>query len=161
MKVVFVSALSSTPVFLSRPVCHINNSPKILVNLTKFATEKHTSLQRLFIKPGKQERGTECGECGERGECSLGFRGNVIILTFRGMFQRIPGNVEEDSGECSRGFRGMFEEIPGNVQEDSGEIPGNVQENSGECLRGFRGMFKKIPGNAQEDFGESKFRFVL
>ena len=66
------------------------------------------------------------------------------------MFQKIPGNVEEDSGECSRGFQGMFE-----------EIPGNVQENSGEYSSGFRGMFKKIPGNAQEDFGESKFRFVL
>ena len=23
----------------------------------------------LFIKPGIQEWGTECGECGERGEC--------------------------------------------------------------------------------------------
>ena len=31
--------------------------------------------KRLFIKPGIQERGTECGECGERGERSLGFRG--------------------------------------------------------------------------------------
>ena len=45
MKVVFFSVLSSTPTFLSRHVSHINNSPKILVNLTKFATEKHTSLQ--------------------------------------------------------------------------------------------------------------------
>ena len=27
--------------------------------------------------------------------------GNVIILTFRGMFQMIPGNVQEDSRECS------------------------------------------------------------
>ena len=45
MKVVFFSVLSSTPAFLSHPVSHINNSSKILVNLTKFATEKHTSLQ--------------------------------------------------------------------------------------------------------------------
>ena len=45
MKVVFFSVLSSTPAFLSRPVSHINNSPKIFVNLSKFATEKHTSLQ--------------------------------------------------------------------------------------------------------------------
>ena len=30
---------------------------------------------RLFIKRGIQERGREYGECGERGECSLGFRG--------------------------------------------------------------------------------------
>ena len=82
----------------------------------------------LFIKPGIQERGTECGECEERGECSLRFRGiskripgNVIILTFRGMLKKIPGNVQEHSGECSRRFRGMFKKIPGNVQEDSGE----------------------------------------
>ena len=97
-------------------------------------------LKRLFIKPGMQERGTECGECRERGECLLGFRGfskripgNVIILTFRGMFKKIPRNVRRDSGECSRRFRGMFERIPG--------------------------MFKKIPGNTEEDFGESKFIF--
>ena len=97
-------------------------------------------LKRLFLKPGIQERGTECGECGERGECLLGFRGiskripgNVIILTFPGMFKKIPRNVRRDSGECSRRFRGMFERIPG--------------------------MFKKIPGNTQEDYGESKFIF--
>ena len=55
----------------------------------------------------------------------------------RGMFIRIPvhlledsgeccyfiilGNVEEDSGKCSRRFRGMFQKIPGNVPDDSGE----------------------------------------
>ena len=38
------------------------------------------------------------------------------------MFERIPGNVLEDSG-------GMFEMIPGNVREESGE-----------CLRKFRGI---------------------
>ena len=44
------------------------------------------------------------------------------------MLKKIPGNVQQDSEECSRGFQecskrfgGMFEEIPGNVQEDSGE----------------------------------------
>ena len=37
------------------------------------------------------------------------------------MFQRIPGNVIKDSGECSGGSQGMFKQIPGNVQEDSGE----------------------------------------
>ena len=30
----------------------------------------------LFIKPGIQERGTECGE---RGECSLRFRGMLLF----------------------------------------------------------------------------------
>ena len=70
--------------------------------------EKRSS-RRLFIKPGIQERGTECRECGERGKCSLGFRGisqripgNVIILTFWGMLTKVPGNVEEDSRECSK-----------------------------------------------------------
>ena len=121
---------------------------------------------RLFIKPGIQERGTECGE---RGECSLGFwgiplriPGNVIILTFRGMFKKIPGNVQKDSGECSRRFRGMFKKFPGNVPEDSGEcskrfrgmfekIPGNVRKDSGECSKRFWGMFEKFPGNVQEE----------
>ena len=39
------SFLSSTPAFLSRLVSYINNSSKTLVNLKKFGTEKHTSLQ--------------------------------------------------------------------------------------------------------------------
>ena len=83
--------------------------------------------------------------------------GNVIILTFRGMSQKLPGNVQRDSGECWRRFRGMFEQIPGDVEEDSGE-----------CSRGFRGMLEKIRGNVQEDsreysrkFRESKFRFIM
>ena len=62
----------------------------------------HRAIQskRLFIKPGIQKRGTECRECGERGEFVLGFRGiskripgNVIISTFQGMFQKILENV--------------------------------------------------------------------
>ena len=56
------------------------------------------------------------------------------------MLKKIPRNIEEDSGECSRGFRGMFEKIPGNVPEDSGK-----------CSRRFREMFKKIPGNLNLD----------
>ena len=36
----------------------------------------------------------------------------------RGMFTRIPGNVEENSGECRRRFRVMFERIPGNLNLD-------------------------------------------
>ena len=85
----------------------------------------------LFIKPEIQERGTECGECGEYGEREeylIGFwgiskriPGNVIILTFRGMLQKILGKVQEDSGECSRRFRGKLVKIPGNAQEDSME----------------------------------------
>ena len=34
---------------------------------------------------------------------------------FRGMFQKIAGNVPEVSGECSSIFQGMFKKIPGNA----------------------------------------------
>ena len=119
-------------------------------------TKKPPPEQRLFIKPGIQERGTECGECGE--------------WAFRGMLNKIPGNAQQDSGECSKRFRGMLNKIPGNVQQDSGEcstrfqgmlakIPGNVQQDSGECSRRFRGMFEKIPGNVGKDSGECSRRF--
>ena len=80
---------------------------------------------RLFIKRGIQKRGTECGECKERGECLLEFRGislripgNVLILAFRGMFEKFPGNVIKDSGECSRRFWEIltrFRKIPENA----------------------------------------------
>ena len=56
------------------------------------------------------------------------------------MLKKIPGNVLEDSGECSKRFRGMFPKILDNVPEDSGE-----------CSRRFRGMLKKIPGNLNLD----------
>ena len=37
------------------------------------------------------------------------------------MFEEIPGNVKEDSEECSKRFRGMFKKIPDNALEDFGE----------------------------------------
>ena len=44
-------------------------------------------------------------------ECLLGFRGislrilrNAIILTFRGIFQKIPGNAQEDFGKSKFRF---------------------------------------------------------
>ena len=81
------------------------------------------------------------------------------------MLKKIPGNAEEDSGECWRGFRGMLKKIPGNVPEDSGECSRRFREMlkgmQWECTRIFRGMFEKILGNVQEDSGESKFRFIL
>ena len=40
----------------------------------KKIVEQSRNKSGLFIKPGIQERGTECGECGESGESSLGFR---------------------------------------------------------------------------------------
>ena len=35
------------------------------------------------------------------------------------MFEQIPVNVQDDSGECSKRFGEMFKMIPRNVQEDS------------------------------------------
>ena len=40
-----------------------------------FFQNANRNLLRLLIKPGIQEWGTECGECRERGESSLGFQG--------------------------------------------------------------------------------------
>ena len=65
------------------------------------------------------------------------------------MLKKIPGNVQEDSGECSKIFRGMFK-----------KISGNVQEGSGECSGRLRGMLKKISGNLNLDlFCEILFIF--
>ena len=44
--------------------------------------------------------------------------GNVLILAFQGMLEKIQENVPE-GGECSGRFWGMFQRIPGNIQEDS------------------------------------------
>ena len=90
------------------------------------------------------------------------------MRAMRGM--SIPGNAQQDSGECSKRFRGMFNKIPGNVQQDSEEcstrfrgmfnkIPGNAQQDSGECSKRFRGMLKKIPENVRKDSGECSKRF--
>ena len=74
----------------------------------------------LFIKPGIQERGTECEEFAERGGMFTRIPGNLLEDSGECYYFNIPGNVEEDSGECSERFRGTFEEIPGNVPEDYG-----------------------------------------
>ena len=34
------------------------------------------------------------------------------------MFKKIPGNVQEDYGECSRRFQGMLTKILENAQKD-------------------------------------------
>ena len=58
----------------------------------------------------------------------------------RGMFTMIPGNLLEDSWECSH------ISITGNAREDSGECSrrfedyGSVQEDTMECSRKLRGM---------------------
>ena len=77
-----------------------------ILQLTSSKFAPATSYFRLFIKPGIKKRGTECGKCRELGECSLGFRAMFLYLY---------------SGECSRRFRVVFKRIPGNVQEDFGE----------------------------------------
>ena len=109
--------------------------------------EKRSS-RRLFIKPGIQERGTECGECrecGERGECSLGFRGisqripgNVIILTFRGMFEKIPGNVSKDSRECWQRFSRMLKKIEHFIMQlNENRIKGYILKYDNKCAQKF------------------------
>ena len=86
------------------------------------------------------------------------------------MFQRIPGNIEQHSGECSRRFWGMFQRISENVEQDSEgcsrefrgifhKIAGNFRKNSGECSKRFGGIFKKILENAAEEPGECSRRF--
>ena len=70
------------------------------------------------------------------------------------MFEKIPRDVQEDSGECSRKFSAMLFKILGNVIKDSGNVPGD----SRECLRRFQ-EFQKIPGNVIKDFEECSSRF--
>ena len=65
------------------------------------------------------------------------------------MLLKIPGNAQEDSGECSWRYREMLLKIAGKVAKDYGE-----------CSRGFQGMFGKILGNVQEDSKGSKFRLI-
>ena len=130
-------------------------------------------LWRLCIKPGIQERRTECGEWGK---CYIS--GNVAkhsrnVLkhfeecrqTFRGMSSNISGNVSKHSRECPQTYRGMSPNIPGNVAKHSGECPqtfwgmsrnitGKVPKDSGECRQTFRKMSSNIPGNVVEHFRE-------
>ena len=89
-------------------------------------------------------------------EVSERIPGNVLILAFRRMLGKIPGNVQKDFGECFRGFRECWRRSWGILLK----IPRNVPEDSWGGSRSFREMFKRSPGNVQEDSGESKFRFI-
>ena len=79
-----------------------------VIEITKVCVAAFMKAKSFLVAIYKiQERGRECGECEERGECSLEFwgisyriPGNVVILLFRGMLKKIPGNVPNDSGEC-------------------------------------------------------------
>ena len=115
---------------------------------------ENVSTKRLCIKPGIQERGTECGEREEQGECYI--PGNVA---------KHSGNVLKHSGECRQTFRGMSPNIPRNVAKYSGEcrqtfremspnIPGNFRKHSGKCCQIFRGISPNIPGNITKHSGE-------
>ena len=105
-------------------------------------------LQRLCIKPVIQERGTECGEHREWGECYI--PGNatkhsgVCCQTFRGMSSNIPGNVAKHPGVCCQTFRGM-----------SPKISRNVLKHSGECCQTFRGTSSIFVVNKENYWAES------
>ena len=86
--------------------------------------EKLPTFCRLCIKPGIQERVTECGKRGEQGECYI-----------PGCY--IPENVAKYSGECLQTSWGM-----------SLNIPGNLVKHSVECPQIFREISPNIPGNA-------------
>ena len=86
---------------------------------------KSVSVFEGIIKSGIQEPGTECRGCREGGKCSLRFlentlriSGNVIILTFRGMVEKISRDVWENYGEFSCRFQGMFKWITRDVNFD-------------------------------------------
>ena len=72
------------------------------------------------------------------------------------MLKKIPGNVQEDSRECSKRFQGILKKIPTNLIKK----PGNAIKDSGGYSRGFRGMLEKIPGN-NLDFKLIKATFYL
>ena len=104
---------------------------------------------KVCIKPGIQERGTEWGERGEWGGCPQ---------TSRGMSSNIPGIVAKHSVECPQTFQGMLPNILENVAKHSGEccqtfrgmspnILGNIAKHSVECPQTYRGMSSNIPEN--------------
>ena len=108
-----------------------------------YAANSIVSTLRLCIKPGIQERRTECGERVEWRECFI-----------RRMSPNIPGNVLKHSGECCQTICRMSSNIRGNVVKHSGECPQtfwgmlpnileNVVKHSGECRQSFRGTFFK------------------
>ena len=61
-------------------------------------------------------------------------------IRFRGILEKIPRDIQEDSGESSRRFSVLLLNLLGNVIKDSRE-----------CSRGFPGMFEKFPGNLNFD----------
>ena len=68
----------------------------------------------------------------------------------------IPGDIEEDSGECLRVFQGMLKKIP-----KFSKIFRGMLERFWEFSKRFLELIKKVSGNNQEESKESKFRFIL
>ena len=56
--------------------------------------------------------------------------GSFFVLTFSRMFLKIPGNVQEDSGEYSKKFQGIFEK---SLLKSLLKILGNIQQDFVEC----------------------------
>ena len=94
------------------------------------------------------------GTRGKRGARRMFTRNpeNVVISLFRGMLKKIPGNVQENSGEFLRRFRGIIEKIPANDPEESGEC-------LKRCLGIFPEIFFTIPRNLLEHSSESSSTF--
>ena len=99
----------------------------------------------------------------EMKEMFIRFPGNLLensgeffhFNIFRGMFEKILENVQEDSAWCLKRFREMLLKIRGIFQK----IPGNVSEDSGEYSKRFWGMSEKVLRNAQEDSRKYSRRF--
>ena len=102
------------------------------------------------------------GTRGKRGARRMFTRNpeNVVISLFRGMLKKIPGNVQEDSGEFLRRVRGIIEKIPANDPEESGEcLKRCFFEHSPESLGIFPEIFFTIPRNLLEHSSESSSTF--
>ena len=91
-------------------------------NLKRLFFENHFEMFWLYIKPGIQERGTECGG-----------RGKWENVIFQGILSNVPGNVfkhfeecHQTFRECLQIFRGMSSNIPENVGNHSGECPQTI-----------------------------------
>ena len=73
----------------------------------------------------------------------------------REMLLKIPVNVREAFRECTKRFGGMFEKVLGNILEDSGKvvwkISKNVTKDSGGCYKRLRGILKRISKNPNFD----------
>ena len=83
------------------------------------------NLHGLCIKPGKQERGTECGKHREWEECNIprnvAKSSRKCPQTFWGMSLNTPENIAKKIGEYCQTFREMQPNIPGNVLKLSGK----------------------------------------